>query len=366
MSNAIVASKEERITLYFTQSGSDKIYSAELIEKEPGYTVNFQYGRRGSTLQSGTKTAKPASYAMAKKIFDKLVNLKRAKGFTTGETGVAYQNSEMESRVSGIIPQLLNPIEESTLQAYLENDNYLLQEKKDGERRLLNHLCTSIVAINRKGLTVNLPSILTEIPQFTPEFIMDGELVGEIFYGFDLLKLGSASLINLEYWERYERLKRLIAKMGLPQIICVASVEGYKDKKSAFHRLQQNQAEGVVFKLLSAPYTPGRPNSGGPQIKYKFTETASVFVCSVNQGKRSVSIGVLQGVQTVPIGNVTIPANHEIPNLGDIVEARYLYAYPGGSMFQPVYLGKRHDIDHAACVIEQIKFKKKSEEGLDE
>jgi hypothetical protein len=28
-------------------------------------------------------------------------------------------------------------------------------------------------------------------------------------------------------------------------------------------------AEGVVFKDINAPYSPGGPNSGGPQLKFK-------------------------------------------------------------------------------------------------
>jgi bifunctional non-homologous end joining protein LigD len=57
------------------------------------------------------------------------------------------------------------------------------------------------------------------------------------------------------------------------------------------------------------------------------------------------------------VGNVTIPANHSIPAKGAIVEVRYLYAYPGGSLFQPVYLGKRDDVDMRACTVSQLKFK---------
>ncbi len=366
MSNATVASKEERITLYFRQSGSDKIYSAELIEKEPGYTVNFNYGRRGSTLQSGTKTQKPVSYAMAKKIFDKLVADKERKGYSRGVDGTPYQQTDFEERSSRILPQLLNPIDESEVQDYLENDNYVMQEKKDGERRLLKHMGTSIIGINRKGLIVSLPEPLTEIPPFTPSFLMDGEEVGNIFYGFDLLELGDTLLVNLEYWERHQCLKRLIEKIGLSQIICVGSVEGFQNKKNAFEHFRLNKAEGVVFKSVTAPYTSGKPASGGTQLKYKFTETASVFVYAINEGKRSVGIAVFQGNQTIAIGNVTIPANYDIPQIGDIAEVRYLYAFPGGSLFQPVYLGKRDDLDQSACAIDQLKFKNESEESSDE
>ena len=62
------------------------------------------------------------------------------------------------------------------------------------------------------------------------------------------------------------------------------------------------------------------------------------------------------------VGNVTIPANHEIPEEGDVVEIRYLYAHRGGSIYQPVYLGKRGDIDICECTTAQLKFKPEGEE----
>ena len=43
----------------------------------------------------------------------------------------------------------------------------------------------------------------------------------------------------------------------------------------------------------------------------------------------------------VGVGNVTIPVNHEIPGEGDLIHVRYLYAFRGGSLYQPVYLGSR-------------------------
>ena len=57
------------------------------------------------------------------------------------------------------------------------------------------------------------------------------------------------------------------------------------------------------------------------------------------------------------LGSVTIPANHVIPAAGAIVEVRYLYAYPGGSLFQPVYAGERTDQALEACDTAQLKYK---------
>jgi len=48
-----------------------------------------------------------------------------------------------------------------------------------------------------------------------------------------------------------------------------------------------------------------------------------------------------------------------------VVEIRYLYAYMGGSLFQPTYLGQRDDVDHQECSTQQLKFKPEGD-GEDE
>ena len=60
------------------------------------------------------------------------------------------------------------------------------------------------------------------------------------------------------------------------------------------------------------------------------------------------------------VGNVTIPPNHDIPEIGQVVEIRYLYVMRvGGSLYQPVYLGIRDDVGIADCTVEQqgIKYR---------
>jgi bifunctional non-homologous end joining protein LigD len=97
--------------------------------------------------------------------------------------------------------------------------------------------------------------------------------------------------------------------------------------------------------------------SGGSQVKVKFTAAASCIVAGTNGAKRSVKLELIDNFKRVSVGNVTIPANQQIPITGRIVEIRYLYAYPGGSLYQPVYQGERDDIALDACTIGQLKFK---------
>ena len=129
------------------------------------------------------------------------------------------------------------------------------------------------------------------------------------------------------------------------------------EKQRLYEALKRTAKEGAVFKKLTAPYTPGRPASGGDALKLKFCETASFIVAGVN-GKRSVRLSLWRGDQFVPAGNVTIPANHNVPQVGQVVEIRYLYAFrESGILYQPVFLGPRNDVDTSECLASQLKFK---------
>ena len=77
-------------------------------------------------------------------------------------------------------------------------------------------------------------------------------------------------------------------------------------------RLRHENREGVVFKRLDAPYISGKPNSGGPQLKFKFVATLSAVVAKVNI-QRSVELSLLKGRNLISCGNVipaAIPLGH--------------------------------------------------------
>lgn len=77
---------------------------------------------------------------------------------------------------------------------------------------------------------------------------------------------------------------------------------------------------------------------------------------------RSVALALFDGSDRVPADNVTIPPDHCIPAPGEIVEVRYLYAFrQSGSIYQPIYLGTRDDLNVADCLTRQLKYK---EEGV--
>src|SRR5437867_12102728 len=128
--------KAERISLYYKEGSSDKEYHASLEPKDDGFVVNFAYGRRGSTLQTGSKTPSPVDYDKAKKTYDKLVSEKMAKGYTPGESGTPYQQTTKEERATGLYPQLLNAIDDAQAEKLIADPAWCMQEKYDGKRIL--------------------------------------------------------------------------------------------------------------------------------------------------------------------------------------------------------------------------------------
>ena len=352
----------ENITLYFREGSSDKIYQAAIEPKDDGYTVNFAYGRRGSTLNTGTKTQSPVSHAEAKAIYDKLVKEKTAKGYTPGADGTPYQQTDKADQATGIHCQLLNPIEEEQVEALIEDPDHWMQEKWDGRNRILHKQDGKIIGINKLGLAVALPETLVRDAQACEEdFTIGGEAVGDMLGSFDLLFIGDDDVRGRRYAERLLLLGNLLGTFAHPDIQMIETAYSPEEKRRMFQRLKSAGREGVVFKHRDAPYIAGRPASGGPQLKYQFRATASFIVGKVN-AKRSVTLQLLGEQSFVGAGNVTIPANQEIPQPGTIVECRYLYAFKeSGCIYQPVYLGVRDDIRPDECTTAQLKFKSESE-----
>jgi bifunctional non-homologous end joining protein LigD len=152
MNAVITLPQAETITLYYREGSSDKVYQASIEPAGELFVVNFTYGRRGGTLQTGAKTSSPVDYDTAKRTYDKLVREKLAKGYTPGPDGTPYQHTDQAGRATGILPQLLNPIGEQEVKRLLRDPAWCAQEKFDGRNRLLRIAPPEVEGINKQEI----------------------------------------------------------------------------------------------------------------------------------------------------------------------------------------------------------------------
>lgn len=354
---------EKQITLYKKEGSSDKVYRLTLEQHADGlWTVAYANGKRGQVLRGDLKTKIPVSFEQALAVYESTVKSKLKDGYTPSEDGVAYSDSPDESRVSGNLPMLLTDIDDTafSIDHLLSSDEYLLQPKHDGERAMLDIYQPQFAMNNRKGLVVGHPTAFLEYAKAnlpcTARTVIDGEFVEDTLIAFDLTFLNGQDLRSLPCEQRLAKLQELIPNDPDAPIFVTPTARTHEQKVSLYRELLARNAEGAVFKKVSSQYEEGRSKA---VIKDKFVATATFRVAHPNTGKSSVAIELLNASTNawVGVGNVTIPVNQKMPAKGDLIECEYLYAFKGGSVFQPVFLKVRSDLDQGDALLSQLKYK---------
>lgn len=357
----------EQVALFYQNGSSDKVYQAQLVPVTGGWTVNCQYGGRGKALTSITKTKHPIEYVKAKKAYDAVVRQKMSKGYTPDGSGEAFANTEHAGKKTPYLPQLLNETtEQEILSLFGEGNELWMQAKHDGQRRGVIITRNNVAGANRKGLEVALKGEIHKachaLSKSVQPLVLDTEDMGSHLMLFDVLRYED-DLKPMPFSQRIRPLVQVSHHIFTNQLDKFLQVDLPCKAKSERHikdfiaKARAKNEEGVVFRM-DAPYTPGRPNSGGPCLKLKFWESATCMVFSNHPTKRSIGLAVYDGDQVIHIGNCTVPIKYNIPEVESLVEIKYLYAYKGGSLFEPSYKGERDDLGDSAADISQLKYKK--------
>lgn len=357
---------ERTVNFHCTEGGSDKTYQLRLVADGDGYRVLTQYGPRGGRQTCGEKTKGALPLEQAEKVFMKECKARLAKGYKHTDDNIEQMipgvtRGVSQKQDSGLRPQLLNAIGAAEASALCYDDNWMMQIKHDGERCLVQIDGTGVIGVNRKGQVRPLPVNVVEAVRALGsrgEAILDGELIGDRYIPFDLLKLDGNDLCATPAMARAVMLTELLKRAGSPLHNHPTAFDT-QAKIAMLAQAQEALEEGVVFKHKFAAYEPGRPASGGQALKMKFVETATVRVSGHSAGKRSVAMQVQDETGAwLEVGNCTIPVNHQVPPVGALVEVQYLYYMGrGGALFQPVYRGERPDLEPDACSVDQLKLK---------
>jgi bifunctional non-homologous end joining protein LigD len=351
LTNTIPPSNKEYV-VQIVDSG-DGTYAVEAFNCAIGGNPKLQPKGNGLTLIDAQKT------------FQTLVNSKTRDGYKPDEKAKANAGVTVvvkERIATGLMPQLLNEITRVEALALIADPAYGLQTKEDGERLLARSLNGVLTAANKKGIATSIASDLaTSLLALPGDFEIDGEIVanptgGSTYHVFDIFSRDGVSHTQRAYRDRNAILGLLLADSA-PNIQHARLYELTADKAAAFEEAERLEREGVVFKWLASAYRPGRPNSGGDQLKFKFWAELSAIVGGLSTGIDSVALELIdEGGARVSVGSAK--ANGKKLAVGDIVEVRYLYVKRrGGALVQPFLKALRTDVDAEECTTAQIKYR---------
>ena len=357
------------VRLFFQEGSSDKVYNADLLEDGGKFTVHVEWGRRGSSLSSGNKAVK-VSRELADKTFDKLVREKRGKGYeelTAKVKPAAVAPPEGEGSGSkvggkrakvGHAAQLLTAIEDHELDGLLDDDDMIAQQKLDGVRVVVT-VGKELVATNRDGQVTELArGALAGLAYLPHGTVVDGEVLGDAYWLFDLLVLAGEDVRTRGYVERWQLLDEELEPALTEGARILPLAIGSKAKRKLCDRLRDTRAEGIVFKQRDAPYKAGR---GTTQRKHKFVKSADVVI--VENAGNAYRMVVYDGKQPFDVGRVfagtTNASRKDLDaRLGRdeqiVAEVRYLYATDDHQLFQPVFVRVRDDKKPTACKRDQL------------
>jgi len=345
------------VYMHCNKGSSDKFYNIYVLAGEGKFEVIGEGGRTGSRPKEYPRgsyyTMADAAHVVNGLIKEKLgkdyIITKHSEEFSygsdLGDLTYLTHPSKLEAKeveTFRIFPQLLTPISVSEMLYYITNDQYIAQEKIDGQRIMIEVDFGKVTAYNRKACPVEIPEAMKdELAVLSKQIVLDGEKVGDMYYIFDMLEESFEDMTKWKYESRFSHLLEIMEDRILHHIDLVPTAISIQQKQKLVEQLMEENKEGVVFKLKTSVHTAGR---GPEHLKCKFWSSATCSVTEINY-KRSVGVSVQSGDELVPVGNVTVPPNYDLPSIGDLVEVKYLYYYPGGSLYQPQYLGVRNDVE---------------------
>jgi bifunctional non-homologous end joining protein LigD len=264
-----------------------------------------------------------------------------------------------------IAPQLAQEAVLSSLTHYIVDDDKVEEQKLDGHRVLLVSPGGDAepIALTRNGqpYTRGLPRKIREwrFPEGNGygEMILDGELVGDTYWVFDMPKSAGNDESSPLSVRRFmlEQVLEFLTR-GCDAIRLVPQAKTTEEKRALAAKAIANNFEGLIVKDKRAPYRMGARTE--EWLKFKFVTTADCFVMAVrDDGKESIKLGMAQPFgnsgqyEIVEVGRASLIGKEKRGEIavGDVVEVRYLYCGAGGRLYQPTILRKRTDKPMHEC-----------------
>lgn len=262
-------------------------------------------------------------------------------------------------------PALADSIESTKLAKYMQDPTYAFEPKMDGHRVLILTAGGKAKAFNRggkeytRGLPVEVTVALRDLP--TGSFVLDGELVGDTFWLFDVLVVLGSDVTHCKFADRRAMLIKIHERTwpGGKVIRLTPSVVDPLSKLALVRTLVEQGGEGVMVKDLDGVYCPGKRTPA--MLKAKFVKTADCVVIATKlDGKDNMSLGLYDvNGRLVEVAHCTALAGDGATiKAGDVVEVNYLYAVDPKKprLYQPTYPKIRTDKSPIECTLQQLHY----------
>ena len=233
----------------------------------------------------------------------------------------------------------------------LRNEKWGVEPKYDGIRTLV-HIHRGVQWRNRNDeeLTKPTPAAVTDALNLPGAFILDGELVGDVYYVFDLPHF-KHDVTHAPFAQRRELLREVIELIDHNDIRLTPHATSTMDKVNMDARARADRWEGLIFRQRDAPYQPGRRSVY--LRKHKFIHTADVIVSALGKERESATLVLIDGAGSdVEVGRASIMGKDRI-QVGDVVEVAFLHAN-SGRLTQPRIMQVRTDKEPRECSLTQL------------
>lgn len=259
-------------------------------------------------------------------------------------------------------PQLSTTMSQERLLEVCADPDWVVAEKMNGHRLLVEFTSTTIRGYARNGNLVSIPvRVLNALAPLgrseTNGLFLDGELITKNgiarYHVFDVI-IGD----DLPFGARWEALAGISDSLGWNDpngvIQLVRTVSDMVEKVRYVQTLIRNAAEGIIARDVNAVYEPGHRSKFC--CKYKLVKTVDAIVTEVGRdGKDNLILGLHDGDGMVEIGAVSaLTGDGPLANLNDIVEVTYLAVGVNGKLIQPVTPRLRKDKNPEDCTLDQI------------
>lgn len=265
-------------------------------------------------------------------------------------------------------PMLATEVAAEKMGNYINDDNWYAEQKVDGHRVLIHIQSGKLMVLGRGGQSSQHASRFSQ-PHYKDitrlsDCVIDGELVGDIFWIFDLPHYDNEKItIDSTYLTRRETLERLYSTWkpnDAYQLLPVAKTQVEKELLAT--TCYNTGGEGLMFKELSGTYSPGGRTS--TMLKAKFVKTADVIITGIGtSGKTNYTLSVFKEDSMVEVGKCSA-IGKAVVTIGSVIEVKYLYLGVNERLYQPRMIKVRTDKRPNECLWSQFDHARVNKEVL--